>query len=45
MKTKKPTIIAIGLLALFLVGVSCASSKAPRKCDGTKGQKTRMGTM
>ncbi|MDB4089501.1 hypothetical protein N9544_07775 [Flavobacteriales bacterium] len=45
MKTKKSTIIAIGLLALFIVGVSCTSSKAPRKCDGTKGQKTRMGTM
>jgi hypothetical protein len=45
MKTKKSTIIAIGLLALFITGISCASSKSYRKCDGTKGQKTRMGTM
>lgn len=45
MKKNKSNIIAIALLAFFLVGVSCTTSKAPRKCDGTKGKKTNMGTM
>ncbi|MDG1175938.1 MAG: hypothetical protein P8N07_09085 [Flavobacteriales bacterium] len=45
MKTNKRIITAIALLTLFLVGVSCTSSKSVRKCDGKKGQKTRMGTI
>ncbi|MEN8927874.1 MAG: hypothetical protein ABF242_04960 [Flavobacteriales bacterium] len=45
MKTKKSTVAAIGLLALFIVGMSCASAKGPKKCDGKRGQKTNMGTM
>ena len=45
MKTKKSTVVAIGLLAIFILGMSCASAKGPKKCDGTKGQKTRMGPM
>ena len=43
MKSNKRNIMAIGLLAIFLVGASCTTSK--RKCDGKKGQKTRMGTI
>lgn len=35
--------IIFGLIVLFLA--SCAVRKAPRKCDGKKGVKTRMGTM
>ncbi|MCT4581947.1 MAG: hypothetical protein N4A35_11050 [Flavobacteriales bacterium] len=36
--------IILGLITLFLASCS-ASKKAPRKCDGRKGVKTRMGTM
>jgi PBP1b-binding outer membrane lipoprotein LpoB len=45
MKTKKSTLISVALLAMFLVGMSCASAKGPKKCDGKRGQKTNMGTM
>lgn len=36
--------IIFGLVILFLASCS-ATKKAPRKCDGRKGVKTRMGTM
>ena len=45
MKSNKRNIIAVALMAIFLVGVSCTASKSSRKCDGTKGKKTRMGTI
>lgn len=40
-------IISKVLLAVFVIGLlaSCSSQKSLRKCDGTRGQKTRMGTM
>lgn len=40
-------IISKVLLAVFVIGLltSCSSRKSLKKCDGRKGQKTRMGTM
>ncbi|MEN8811532.1 MAG: hypothetical protein ABF264_05785 [Flavobacteriales bacterium] len=45
MKTNRRNTIALCLLAIFVVTASCTTSKSSRKCDGSKGQRTRMGTM
>lgn len=40
-------IISKVLITVFVMGLlaSCSSQKSLRKCDGRKGQKTRMGTI